>query len=318
MTSEYNFKTGSRRFLLGGLTGLFILSLVFSLSCGAKEESSTTAPVTTPVTTPPPSDTTPPPPPPAPAAFSASNLSIQPAEVEAGEAVTISISIANSGGSQGSHEAVLNINSVQEEAKSVTVAAGSSKTVNFSVTRTDAATYAVTINGLSGSFTVTPRWSADGVINADEYARTKSFGDNGEFELYWTSDEQYIYIAIRALTEGWVSIGIQPEPESKQNADIIFGFVRDGETIIYDRFGAKHPGVHPEDAELGGGNDILEFGGKEEAGYTVIEFKRLLNTGDQFDQPLFPGENNILWGYGSKDSPISGHSDSRGYGVIDI
>ena len=44
----------------------------------------------------------PPPPPPAPAAFSVTNLSVKPLEVEPKAAVTITVSVANTGGSQGS------------------------------------------------------------------------------------------------------------------------------------------------------------------------------------------------------------------------
>ena len=111
-----------------------------------------------------------PPPRPSPAAFSVSNLSIQPAEVGANEAVTISVSVANTGGSQGSCYVVLNINEVEEEVKSVTIAAGTSKSVSFSVTREDTGKYNVIVlglidltigeidelDGLFGSFTVLP------------------------------------------------------------------------------------------------------------------------------------------------------------------
>jgi len=46
------------------------------------------------------------------------------------------------------------INGVKEAEKSVTVAAGGSQSVSFSVTREDAGTYSVVVDGLSGSFTV--------------------------------------------------------------------------------------------------------------------------------------------------------------------
>ena len=101
---------------------------------------------------------------PAPAAFSISNLTIQPVEVVSppvepvevvsNETVIISVSVANTGGSQGSYNVVLNINGMQEEVESVTIAADASESVTFSVTREDAGTYEVSIDGLSGSFTV--------------------------------------------------------------------------------------------------------------------------------------------------------------------
>jgi len=94
--------------------------------------------------------------PPAPAAFSVSSLSVLPAEVEPGETVTIAVSIANTGGESGSYTVVLKIDGVKESEKRVTVAAGGSKTVSFSVTKEEADSYTVTVDGLSVSFTVAP------------------------------------------------------------------------------------------------------------------------------------------------------------------
>jgi hypothetical protein len=91
---------------------------------------------------------------PAPAAFSASNLSINPAEVKPNSTVNITLSVANTGGTEGSHSVVLKINGVKEAEKGVTLAAGESQKVSFSVTKAEAGSYSVTVEGLSGSFTV--------------------------------------------------------------------------------------------------------------------------------------------------------------------
>ncbi|MBA7481261.1 hypothetical protein ES707_16731 [subsurface metagenome] len=92
--------------------------------------------------------------PPPPAAFSVTNLSVRPAEVEPKEAVTITVWVANTGGTEGSYGVVLKIDEVREAEKSVTVAAGESQVVTFSVTREQAGTYDVMVAGLGGSFTV--------------------------------------------------------------------------------------------------------------------------------------------------------------------
>jgi len=92
--------------------------------------------------------------PPAPAAFSVSNLTIQPVEVQPKEAVVITISVANTGDTEGSYTVVLKINGVKETEKSVTIVAGSSEIVTFSVTREETGSYSVTVDGLSASFTV--------------------------------------------------------------------------------------------------------------------------------------------------------------------
>ncbi|MBA7654316.1 hypothetical protein ES703_62193 [subsurface metagenome] len=96
----------------------------------------------------------PPPPEPEPAAFSLSNLIVQPVEVQPDEAVNITVLLANTGGTEGSYPVVLKINGVGEAEESVTAAAGGSETVGFSVTREEAGNYAVAVDDLSASFTV--------------------------------------------------------------------------------------------------------------------------------------------------------------------
>ena len=91
---------------------------------------------------------------PIPAAFALSSLVVSPTEVAPGEKVNISISVANTGGTEGSYTVALKINGVKEAEKSVTVAAGGSQAVTFSVSRKEAGTYSVAMDGLSGSFTV--------------------------------------------------------------------------------------------------------------------------------------------------------------------
>ena len=92
--------------------------------------------------------------PPAPAAFSVSSLSIQPAEVQPNDVVNITLSVANTGETEGSYSVVLKINGAKEAEKSITLAPGKSQNVSFSVTKAEAGSYNVTVEGLSGSFNV--------------------------------------------------------------------------------------------------------------------------------------------------------------------
>jgi len=91
-----------------------------------------------------------------PAAFSSSMLNISPLEVNVGGTVTISLLVSNTGGKSGSHTVSLKINGVKEADKSVTIDAGDSETVTFSVTKEEAGSYSVEVDGLKGSFTVAP------------------------------------------------------------------------------------------------------------------------------------------------------------------
>jgi hypothetical protein len=92
--------------------------------------------------------------PPAPAAFSVSNLVINPLEVAPKNVVNITLSVANTGETEGSYNVLLKINGAKEAEKSITLAAGKSQSVSFSVTRAEAGSYNVTVAGLSGSFSV--------------------------------------------------------------------------------------------------------------------------------------------------------------------
>lgn len=91
---------------------------------------------------------------PQPADFSVSDLTAQPAAVQPGEPVTISVLVTNTGGSEGNYTVFLEINGVKEAEQSLTIVAGSSKTVTFSVSRVEPGTYSVAVEGLSTSFTV--------------------------------------------------------------------------------------------------------------------------------------------------------------------
>jgi len=156
-------------------------------------------------------------------------------------------------------------------------------------------------------------WFPDGIIRVREYHGSNIYGD---YEIHWRSDDQYIYIGIKAKTNGWVSMAIQPGSKMK-DADMVFGFVEGEETTVYDLFSTGDFGPHPPDIELGGTEDILQSGGREEGEFTTVEFKRALNTGDDYDIPLSQGVNKIIWAYGSEDKLTQKHTE-RGYGEISL
>ena len=91
------------------------------------------------------------------ASFSVSNLSISSGgEVFANESITISVNVRNTGNARGSYNVVLNIDGIQEDSEMVTLSPGNSQDVTFSVSRQDIGKYSITIDNLSGSFSVYP------------------------------------------------------------------------------------------------------------------------------------------------------------------
>lgn len=87
--------------------------------------------------------------------FTTSGLIISPVTTGIGGTVSISVSLTNSGGAEGTTMIPLKVNNEVEDTSSLTLAGGMSHTVDFTVTPAAAGTYTVDVNGLRGSFTVT-------------------------------------------------------------------------------------------------------------------------------------------------------------------
>ncbi len=89
-----------------------------------------------------------------PAEFTISGLSVTPIEVKTNEEITISAEVTNSGGSEGSYVVILKINGVEESREAITIEAGKSETIHFSVPRDKDGSYEVSIDDKVGQFTV--------------------------------------------------------------------------------------------------------------------------------------------------------------------
>ncbi|MGI2335643.1 MAG: DOMON domain-containing protein [Dehalogenimonas sp.] len=162
---------------------------------------------------------------------------------------------------------------------------------------------------------ITEGWQADGIISSGEYGRFNTF-DNGNYELHHHVADGYIYLGIKANTTGWVAVGFIPGISLTQ-VDFNIGVITGNRTSVYDHFAAEHPGEHEDDRFLDGTADIIEYGGSESNGVTVIEFKRLLNTGDTVtDMEITPGNRIVMWAYGALDDII--YHTARGFEQIRI
>jgi len=89
-----------------------------------------------------------------PADFQISDLTVTPAEVKAGEEVTISVKVTNIGGQSGSYTVSLILNQIIEQTKTVTLASGASTTAEFKITKQTLGTYNIEVEGLSDELTV--------------------------------------------------------------------------------------------------------------------------------------------------------------------
>ncbi|MGC9515594.1 DUF2202 domain-containing protein [Methanocrinis sp.] len=166
-------------------------------------------------------------------------------------------------------------------------------------------------------------WAADGVVGEGEYSRTmtvaapaRSGYSGGEMEISWRNDGENLYMALSGETEGWLSIGFDPL-EWMKDADMILVAVEDGESMVLDEYSSGNYGPHEDDTFFGGTYDILESGGSEEGGRTVVEFKRRLDTGDELDEALSPGQSvSIIWAMADSNSRYMKHNVAYGEAIL--
>jgi hypothetical protein len=161
----------------------------------------------------------------------------------------------------------------------------------------------------------TSSWQADGVVADGEYAHQTTIGD---VTLWWRNDAEFLYLAMEASTTGWVAVGLDPT-DGMKGASYIFGIVVEGEARIWDAYGIAPTGPnHLSDEDLGGTNDIVAYAGVEEGGVTRFEVQVPLDSGDEFDKPLLPGNTYpIIVAVGSTDDYNARHS-SRAAGEITL
>ena len=129
----------------------------------------------------------------------------------------------------------------------------------------------------------------DGIIVEGEYARTKTIAD---VELHWSTDEDTLTMAIAAPCTGYVTVGFDPD-NRKEGGNYIIGYVKDGIAIVRDHVGTRG-NLHDADVNLGGENNLLAYAGSEADGWTTLEFVIPLDSGDDMDKPLVPGNKHIV------------------------
>lgn len=72
----------------------------------------------------------------------------------ADKTATVKVQVQNNGGSQGVYTAILTVDGAKVEEKNVTVAAGATEAVTFSLTKDTPGSYQVVIGGLSSTLVV--------------------------------------------------------------------------------------------------------------------------------------------------------------------
>jgi PKD repeat protein len=126
----------------------------------------------------------------------------------------------------------------------------------------------------------------DGVIDLGEYPHEFTHPVT-DVTIHWYNDAEEIYIGLESPGTGWVAIGFDPVAFMR-GANLIFCYVEDGEAFVSDQYGSGSFS-HQPDTNSGGTEDITDYAGVETSGGTIFEFRMLLDTGDEYDNPLSPG-----------------------------
>jgi len=94
------------------------------------------------------------PPPLMPAEFVLSELEASPGDVSAGEAVTVTVNVANIGEVEGSHMVILEVDGEESEGLNVTLEANASTVVSFTIVEYDPGSHGVGVEALTDTFKV--------------------------------------------------------------------------------------------------------------------------------------------------------------------
>ncbi|CAF1244576.1 unnamed protein product, partial [Didymodactylos carnosus] len=117
-------------------------------------------------------------------------------------------------------------------------------------------------------------------------------------DLYWTVDENNseIIFELHVKTTGWIALGISPAG-GMTGADIGIGWISNGTVYFQDRYayGLSMPVIDNTT------KDWFPLNGKEENGWTAIQFKRKLDTCDIMDVTIKSGTNILIFSYGLTD-----------------
>ncbi|MHC1679809.1 MAG: DOMON domain-containing protein [Methanomassiliicoccales archaeon] len=145
----------------------------------------------------------------------------------------------------------------------------------------------------------------DGEIAEGEYEHAADLS-GGDFLLRWHVQGDTVFFAMSAITDGYLSIGFDPEFLMK-DADLVVGWVNGtGDAFIVDAYSTGQFGPVVLDTELGGTDDILGSAGVVREGWTVVEFSRALSTGDHFDKDIsLVGEIVVMWAIGGVFDPAT-------------
>jgi hypothetical protein len=154
---------------------------------------------------------------PGPAEFEVISLDVEPTEVTTGDTLTITAVVENTGGSEGTYNAVLTVDDDIVETKEVTLAAGETQMATFSLVVTEAGTYQLGVGELSAGLTVneelepapTDTWTLSaplyllGVIGGETFMEVWSYQESWELSFGFEGSSSFDTLCQEQIPEHW-------------------------------------------------------------------------------------------------------------------
>jgi len=158
----------------------------------------------------------------------------------------------------------------------------------------------------------TPQAVATHTVTEGDAPAAYSVHKAGDITLSWMVDGKMLHVKVSAPTTGWVAVGFDPKSHM-EGANLILGYVKDGQVHIEDDY-ATQPYGHASDVSLGGTDNVTDAAGTESGGVTEISFTIPLDSGDQYDRVLVPGQTyKIILAHGADgvDDFITHHAEHK-------
>ena len=134
----------------------------------------------------------------------------------------------------------------------------------------------------------------DGAVADGEYANTVTDEESG-FTLSWTIEGETLHMAVQATSSGWIGVGLAGEQTNrKAGFDQQIFTVQDGAPVALDMFQPGARGEPDMDTAEGGSEDFAAFAATYEGEAWTVEFSRPLDTGDEHDVAIVPGNEMIV------------------------
>eukprot|EP01089_Gocevia_fonbrunei_P005022 TRINITY_DN15153_c0_g1_i1.p1 TRINITY_DN15153_c0_g1~~TRINITY_DN15153_c0_g1_i1.p1 ORF type:complete len:266 (+),score=41.38 TRINITY_DN15153_c0_g1_i1:315-1112(+) len=145
-----------------------------------------------------------------------------------------------------------------------------------------------------------------------DYSISVNLGSGLTYDLAWSLDSNQVTFQITVNSIAWVGLGwhsVGSDDDAMTKADFaICIFNKNGTLTVTDRYadnsenGFTAPVLDTNEPYPGGKDNILTYSGTQSNGYTIVQFSRALDTGDnKADNNFSNGTQKILFAVGSSN-----------------